>query len=260
MVDCCRFQSTVCLFRGVLHEEHARSCAAGYIEGALYQLNRFVESYGSEGKKEINEIASSHVLTIVMDTNVSYCGCDLKDSKLRILFNPRNLGFNVSDALTDLGKIASKTPSPNSMMSLNARVSAQVYAKGIIKDLEEMKTILGTDKFIIDPCFQKNYTTLKEASNLNDHWDIRIGETTLDYVQAIKDNLIREGFKGDSLHQEGFQEAVTENEMQIRVVKKLSAGSYSQMRIYKGILVLEVLDNSWGCNVYDAGSDIMQIL
>jgi hypothetical protein len=67
-----------------------------YVEGAIYQLKYFLESrgHGAEGIAEINSLATTHTLTIYPDLEKknSYCGADIKDGVLRILFAESNLG------------------------------------------------------------------------------------------------------------------------------------------------------------------------
>lgn len=71
-------------------------CITAYIDGAIYQLKYFLESrgHGEEGVAEINSLVSTHTLTLYPDVEKknSYCGVDIKDGVLRILFTEGNLG------------------------------------------------------------------------------------------------------------------------------------------------------------------------
>jgi hypothetical protein len=84
------------------------ACIAAYIKGAIWRLNYFLESqsHGAEGIAEINELASTHVLTLLPDVEKknNYGGVEIKDGQLRILFAEDKLGTNVDNCLEDLEK------------------------------------------------------------------------------------------------------------------------------------------------------------
>jgi hypothetical protein len=81
-------------------------CISGYIKGAIWRLNYFLESqsHGAEGVAEINELASSHTLTLLPDVEKrnKYGGVEVKDGELRILFAEDQLGTNIDNCLEEL--------------------------------------------------------------------------------------------------------------------------------------------------------------
>jgi hypothetical protein len=237
------------------------ACVAAYYTEALENLERFVRDYGDDGKSDINTIANTHVLSMEMSTEVRYCGVDLKEGKLRILYNGNELGTNISYGFAELAKAVSESPHPTAAMNLHARNSIKKYEEEIAALHTEITTILAMPALVINPRFEENYAALKAcAKPSSTNWDEQLGSTTLSYLQGWKDQLVYQGFKADDMLQEGFQEAISKNEVQVRVVQKLKDGRYKNVYIDDGLFVIEVDVAEWGVNVYETGSNTLDLL
>src|SRR5437763_1444341 len=94
-----------------------------YITGATDKIKQYIDKYGDEGKNELNTVAMKHVIQMSNDPNVSYCGCDIHDGVLRILFKDDCLGTNVNDALQYLDKAVNAVPAPGATINFSARAS-----------------------------------------------------------------------------------------------------------------------------------------
>lgn len=71
--------------------------------------------YGADGKSELNSLYSAHALTIVPDEagKTSYCGCDITNGLLRILFNKKYLGANTRDCTSEIATVVNTAGKPS---------------------------------------------------------------------------------------------------------------------------------------------------
>src|SRR5208282_4834051 len=75
-----------------------------YFEGFLYQLERYLTAYGPDGKATFNTTVSTKKITFEVDDTdrFSYCGCDIKEGRFRILARENYLATNISDACANM--------------------------------------------------------------------------------------------------------------------------------------------------------------
>lgn len=60
------------------------------------------------------------------------------------------------------------------------------------------------------------------------------------YSDGLRYNLVREGFEGDDMLQEGLAEVVTSKTFRLRVVKATTKGATNEIVIEDGVVYLQV--------------------
>jgi hypothetical protein len=147
----------------------------------------------------MNDLVSSHVITLEADDagKVTYCGGDIKNSKMRILFDQKNLGVCSSNALEDgilYRALDEASVAAGEKIGFTARRSIAKDYDGKIGEVEKgMKDVLGKPiKF--SPNFEDIYSKLqaeikKPKSNVPSHWEEYFGHAVLDYFEGVKFHL-----------------------------------------------------------------------
>lgn len=237
-----------------------------YIDGAIYRLNYFLESlgHGEAGVKEINEVASTHTITIYPDVEKknSYCGVDIHDGVLRILFTEDNLGTNIDYALEKieaaLVDAAKASPGLNYTARNSVKQDYQPHADKLTKEIQEQ---LHNDSFKLNPNFEAIGESLKASKDAREDWPQNLGGFAKGYFESLLSYLQYNKFKEDDLMYEGFEELVTAHEAAIRIVDKLAgSSSYNQVLIEDGKLIIQTTPENFGTNVNYACEKIVDIL
>lgn len=254
-------------------KESTGSCIASYIDGAVSQLKYFETRQGEEGIKELNEIASAHVLTMDVDTSakpVSYCGRQIVDGKLTIIFNANAIGTNSYDALELNGLLAALNAAPNSEkngLSFAARTAIREdYTPKIGEVQDKINRLLGKEGAMkLEPRFEDAYEKLKAESQvkkteLRDDWERSLGSYVFSYFESVASRLEYEKFEDDDMMQEGFLEAVENGVVAFRIVDKLKYGSYCEVVIEDGVLFVQTTTKTWGSNAYYAAEKLVDQL
>lgn len=184
----------------------------------------------------------------------SYCGGDIHEGKLRILFSPGNLGVNIEDALnrTVLLQALNDAPAPPSDGS--AAVTLSFAARSDIRKEYEPKAeeiraqiaeALDKPDIKINPNFEDTFAKLQEASKAKNtevrgDWDGMLGNFTRLYFEGFVSQLKYQKFDEDDMLREGFHDMVEKGEIAFRIVDKLKYDSYCECEIEDGILYLQV--------------------
>lgn len=98
---------------------------------------------------EVNEIAHAKVLTLAADevepSRFSYSGADVQDGKLRMVFNPTNLGVNIDYCLQEQNLLPALNKAPTEKpISFSARLSIRGDYEPTIKDTQHaLAELLG---------------------------------------------------------------------------------------------------------------------
>lgn len=209
----------------------------------MYQLKRFLDSHGAGGKDELNIVCPSHTITLLPSTTCGYCGVKVDAGRLCLLFGPTNLGTNVNDAASALHDAVSQAPQPNGAPSLSfaARHSIKAnYESRIAEVQEKIATALQNPALKLEPGFNELGKMLKGGKNVSDNWERNLGSFALDYYQAFLAVLGREKFGEDDLLREGFAEGVPDGVVKLRIVDKLKNGSYNEIVLEGGAVVIQV--------------------
>jgi len=259
------------------------SCIANYAQTATGNLKSFADEFGDEGKKEINEIVHTHTITIAPEDykkpRIYYCGTDVKDGVLRIVFAEGKLGTNTHYAIqkSDLEKALNEAePAAASAaasggarpMSYSARTSVRNDWPKHENDVKEkVAEQLGKseDDIKLRPDFEDVYAKLKveagrKNTNLQENWESRLGETMGSYFAALASTLKEKGFEDDEMLKEGFVDAVPNCEVAFRIVDKLKYDSYCECVVENEVLYLQTLAEKFGTNVYYVAQKVVDQL
>ncbi|KAJ3054783.1 hypothetical protein HK097_000827 [Rhizophlyctis rosea] len=242
------------------------SCIKGYVEGAIWQLKRFVESHGADGAAEINRVASTHTITIAPDVEKknSYCGVDIADGVLRILFTEGNLGTNIDYALEKLEPAVNEASKAGEENGLSYSTRNGIRAEWT-SQLEELKkklvTQLHNDALELIPNFEANAAALKAAGKnaSREDWEERLGVFTRNYFEGLEWQLRNKNFANDDMLYEGFNEAVSTGKIGFRVVDKIEK-SYGEVVIEDGVLWIQVKPDTFGVNIDYIAEGIVDLL
>jgi hypothetical protein len=243
-----------------------------YVEGAIYQIKYLTGRYDTLAA-EINEIAHAKVLTLDVDesepSRFSYCGSDVEDGKLRMLFNKENLGVNIDYCLQEANLFSALNKAPTEKpISFLARLDIRDNYEPKIKGTQhELAELLGKsdDEIKINPNFEETFAKLSAArkakgSDLREDWETCLGSFTLKYFEALAYYMKYQKFGEDDLIQEGFLDAVPELEFVFRIVDDLKHSSYCEVEIADGKLYLQTKADKWGVNVDNVSEKLIDLL
>jgi len=253
------------------------SCLKGYVEGAIYMIKYFKDTYGEDGIKELNDVAFAHSLNMEADERdkkkglVSYCGGTVKDGVLTMIFNPKMLGTNsgncfqtMLETLNEASQVAEGSSGPT-VLSTGARLGiSKDYVPDIEATEDKIKAMTKNDNFILDPNWEENYQNIRSVAHkeVGEDWERRMGRTALSYFQDAIYKMEYFKIGEDEMLQEGFNEAVDKGKIVLRVVKKLTRGvsSYCECVVEGGVLYLQTVPEKWGVNTGHACDKLVDIL
>jgi hypothetical protein len=162
-----------------------------YIQGAIYRITYFLESqgHGAESVAEINKIASTHTITIYPDLEkkTSYCGVDIKDGILRILFREECLGTNIDSALENIEKALNDAAAGEPGLSYTARNSIKQEWE---KDAAELQKDIAEQTHNADITLNPNFEAVAEAlknggQDVRDDWERNLGSFVKKYFDSL---------------------------------------------------------------------------
>jgi len=220
-----------------------------YFEGFLYQLENYVQKYGDDGKATFNNTVTAKKITLEVDDTgkVSYCGCDIKDGRFRILAGENYLATNISDACYHMLKAVEEAEASagGSGLSVGAKANVKETVDKEFPTLEkQFAEILGT-KITLDANLEANYAKLRPESGFN---DAQLGKVTVAYLEGFAYQLNYLKFKGDEMMQEAFQEACDKSVIRVEVVETLKHGSYNDVIFEDGVCKLQVSNSAEAAN------------
>jgi hypothetical protein len=195
----------------------------------------------------------------------TYCGVDIKDGVLRILFTEGNLGTNVDNALEYIEKAlnaAAASSDGAGVLNYTARNSVkqewEPHAEQLQKDIAEQT---HNADIKLNPNFEAVAAKLKTGKDVRDDWPQNLGGFMKKYFESLLYFLKYNKFQEDDLMYEGFNEQVSKNEVIFRIVDKVTGpSSYSQCLIEDGVLVLQTTPANFGTNVDYVAEKIVDIL
>jgi len=223
----------------------------------------------------LNELAFNHTILLEpTDENISSYSYDIYNGSLRILFAKQYLGYNLSSPSEDIAKavnnagIASSSGSGSGpTLDFNAKSSIRSeYEPRVGEVKEKIEKLLALPVLTLTPNFEHNFAALAKhaqagsSSDLVPDWQKRIGYLTLSYFEGLAHQLEYAGFGKDEMLQEGLQEAVEKNEIQLRIVDRLVKKRYHEVLIENGVLIVQTVPNYWGTNTSSVGQEVMDLL
>ncbi|RFU79652.1 hypothetical protein TARUN_2567 [Trichoderma arundinaceum] len=247
------------------------SMISAYIEGVLYQLDRFIGKHGDEGKAELNTIASARTITMDLDEGkkFSYCGCEVSPTgSLAILFREGCLGTNIDYAcsLENLESALNEAPGTASIshrpMSFIARAAIRSDWDTEVGNIRaKLKSILKRD-IDVEPRFEQVFDKLSAAKDAPDIWQRNLGLYLKLYYEGLLSYLDNQKFGEDDMLYEGFNETIDKATVSFRIVDKgqLKHSTYNECVIEDGALILQTTPEYFGTNVNDVASVLMDLL
>jgi hypothetical protein len=224
------------------------------MSSAVDRLKDFESNYSAEGKKEINTICYAHAITIDLDeeNRFSYCGADVFEGKLRIVFKEGSLGTNAYYALDPdvLMQALNNAPTPPGSdpepISYTTRVGIRTeYDPKIEESRKKIADMLAKPDLKLVPNFEAIYARLKEESKKKDSgiredFERQMGYMLNAYFAGLAYQMEYQKFGEDDLITEGFNEVVESGEIHFRIVDKLEHDSYGECVVEDGKLFMQV--------------------
>jgi len=205
--------------------------------------NSFLEYHGDTGKEELNTVCQTHTVTLVPSPKFSYCGSDVQDGQLRLLFHPERLATNINDVAQKLAEALSTAPQPEGAppLSYAARHSIKTdYTTQIVPVLTKAQSLLQNPKLEFQPGFDDLGAKLKSGKDVRDDWETNLGRFALGYFEGFVDVLEREKFGEDDMLREGFEEGVPKGIVKLKLVDALKDGGYNEVVLDDGTLSIQV--------------------
>ena len=240
----------------------------------------YVDKYGEDGKRELNQVASEHKITLDYTTNpkISTCGCEVSGGYLRLLFAKDRLGYNLpyvceelGRAVNDAGKaLASAVGADGIPLDFDAKQSIKKDWDPKAPQVESrLKDMLKTPVLTLTSNFESNFAALAAYSNSLSEvdrikwkrdWQKYYGGGVLAYFDKLAHNMEYAGFAKDDMLQDGFKEAVENNEISFKVVQKLDKERWNETTIENGVLVIKTTPPGWTMNTGDIGNKVLDLL
>ncbi|KAL7947965.1 hypothetical protein V8C42DRAFT_342952 [Trichoderma barbatum] len=239
--------------------ESPGSMIAAYLDGVLYQLDRFISKHGDEGKADLNTIASARTITMDLDEDkkFSYCGCAISPTgNLIILFREGCLGTNIDYAcsLENLEGALNEAPSAASTnhrpMSFIARAAIRSDWDTEVEAIRaKLKAILKKDIAVV-PQFEQVFEKLSAAKDAPDVWQQNLGLYLKLYYEGLVQYLEYKKFSEDDMLYEGFNDVIDKATVAFRIVDKgqLKHSTYNECVIEDGTLILQTIPEMFGTN------------
>ncbi|KKO97461.1 hypothetical protein THAR02_10440 [Trichoderma harzianum] len=246
-------------------KESPGSMIASYIDGVLYQLDRFIGKHGEEGKTELNTIASARTISMDLDEDkkFSYCGCKISPAgQLVILFREGYLGTNIDYAcsLENLEGALNEAPSAavtsHRPMSFVARAAIRSDWDTEVESIKaKLSKILKKDIAVV-PHFEQAFDKLSAAKDAPDVWERILGMYLKMYYEGLINYLEYQKFGEDDMLYEAFNEGVDKSTVVFRIVDKgeLKHSTYNECVIEDGTLILQAARHSRNMPVSNANA------
>lgn len=208
-------------------------------------MQNFVNTYGEDGKTELNTLASAHEIILIPDNEEKYDSgglCDIVDGKLRLFFRKSELGYWVtycSREIDNAVNTASKTISP---ISFIARNSIKTSWDSQIKTLrQKFQTMLQLPEIIFDPNFGANFVEInKLGTRAPSDWEKSFGQVALNYFERLYEIMEKAGYGSDDMMREAFTMTVEMNKVSLRATEHLVHKSCNELHIAEGVLYIQV--------------------
>ncbi|KAL6691755.1 hypothetical protein J3F84DRAFT_352048 [Trichoderma pleuroticola] len=254
-------------------KESPGSMIASYIEGVLYQLDRFIGTHGEEGKTELNTIASARTISMDLDEDqkFSYCGCKISPAgQLVILFREGYLGTNIDDACSPEHLEGALNEAPSAAVTTGSHQPMSFVARAAIRshwdtEVESIKKklseILKKDIAVV-PQFDQAFDKLSAAKDAPNGWEQNLGLYLKMYYEGLVHYLENQKFGEDDMLYEAFNEAIDKATIVFRIVDKgeLEHSTYNECVIEDGTLILQTVCEYFGTNVNDIANNLMKLL
>lgn len=232
----------------------------------MWQLKRYVEKFGDEGKKEINTVASAHVITMDIDEKdkVDYCGAEVTATgQLAIVFKISNLGSNIDEAFQQKHLNIALNEAPTAAEGLSYVTRSNIkddYYSRIEETQTKLNTILQTEITLV-PNFEEAAAKLAAANGADTRWQELLGNFVRLYFDALAGYLKFKRFESDEMLREGLLESIPTKKVVFRIIDngKLKSGA-SEVVIEDDTLYLQTTTDTWDSNIDQVANNLIDIL
>ena len=247
-----------------------------YIVEATAQIARLIETYGEDGRSELNRLADSHTVTLLStaDPSIEYTDCDIHNGTLRLLFAKDQLGVNISraaeniaDAINNASLVSPEPLSNTGRLSFLALQSIKLdYEPHLLGLRSAITDCVGSSDTTLNPNFDVNFRKLAAYKGTDydfpRDWQKTLGLITRRYFEGLTHYLQDAGFAGDDLLKDGLREALFRGEVAVRVVDNLctEGRDFFECLIEDGVLYLQTLARYWGTGCDDVARGLLDIL
>ena len=250
-----------------------------FSRGGISHIGYFLNKFSDGGRDQLNKLAYTHTFTLepADDPKPKYSSCDIKDGKLRMVFNPSTLGINSDDACEDLAGAVNKAAAGSeagagagggAALSLAARNSIRTSWEKQGPEYEAtLRKWLKEPTLTFAPNFEENFAKLKayqqsdpDEPPLRKEWESQIGDATLSYFSGLVNRMEDRGFKKDEMLQDGFKDSVEKSEVVLKVVDSLPGNKRNDTIIEGGVLVIRTTKSNWWVNSTSAAENIVDLL
>jgi len=248
-------------------QENPGSAFFGYFNNFVAAVDKYTKAGSDEAAKEaLRKVLHKREATIAPSEGVSFSGCEIKDGVMRLLFNPKYLGSNLSDtcktfttqvdvALDALGgddlPVVTRRAIESSLQPTVAALAPRLEAMfgkpvPIVYDVKAIMDYLNAHKADLD-----NYIT----KDFND----RVPKVIGSYLQGAVDTLEKKSFGKDDMLKEAFLESADKG-ITVQVVDKLKHNTFNDCVFENSMLCLQTVTKYYGTNVNDCAKNVVDRL
>jgi len=243
-------------------------CVNNYVTSFIDQLKTYTkDGKDEEAKEAIRKTAKQHSVTLLPDDSVSYCGIEIKDGEIRLLFKPTYLGTNVGDVARDFAKavdIALDALGENDLPIVTRRAIAASLDPAVTKAQEELKKLFKEDYKVeadVGAILKKLLAAPDDISWYKDYVNERAAEWTALYFENAVNQLDQKKFGSDDMLQEAFLDATDKRIVRFEIVDSLKNGkTYNDTLFEDGEYKIQTVAKYFGTNVGDVGYDVIDRL
>lgn len=245
----------------------------GYLINEYYSsLVNAVRDYTNQGKDEeakevLRKVVPKHSSTIDATDKVSYCGLDIVDGELRVVFNYKYLGSNISSVGEKIASVVDQALDAlgENELPIVARRSIQKNITEKLPEWQELtQELFGKEykfEFDVRAALDKLSQFPDDISWFKDRINEAVPSFIGGYFEAVLRNLKDLNFGKDDMLQEAFLDATGSQIIRFEVVDKLAKGkSYNDAVFVDGELRLQAAPKNFASNISDIGRDLVDKL
>jgi len=243
-------------------------CVNNYINSFIDRLKDYTKNGKDEEAKEaVRKVAKQHSITLLPDEAVHYCGMNIKDGEIRLLFRPKDLGTNISDVAKGIAKavdVALDALGENDLPVVTRRAIVASLDPAITKAQGKLKALFKEDFKLeadIGDVLKKLLAAPEAINWYKEYVNQRAAEWTALYFENAVNQLEQKKFGSDDMLQEAFLESTEKRVIRFEIVDSLKNGkTYNDTFFEDGEYKIQTTAKNFGTNVGDVGKDVVERL
>lgn len=264
-------------FNAVFPYAEARNYAdsIGNLVNEYYSsLERRLGDYTKQGKDEEAKEALRKVLTKRSSSfqatdakGISYCGLQIVDGELLVVFNHQNFASNISDVADKIDSVvddALDALGENDLPIVTRRSIAKSLTPKIPEWQDKLQEFFGkqyTFEYDVRAALDKLKQFPNEISWFKDRINQALPQFISNYFESLVNNLEYLKFGKDEMLQEAFVEATSSLVIRFEVVDSLPKGkNYNNAAFVDGELRLQAAPKNFASNIDEIGRDLVDKL